>query len=70
MNTIIIKRSFQNIGWIEGLSFINLETEKPIKLRSYNGCLCFIIKGKRIGYKTWKEKSKEVKIIVDNDCPF
>lgn len=70
MKQIIIKRSFQGIGWISGLNFLNLETESPIKLRSYNGCLCFIINGKRIGYKTWKKKSKEVNIIINNDCPF
>lgn len=67
---IIIKRHFENIGWISGISFINLKTEKPLKLKSYNGCLCFMVDGKRIGYNTWKQKSTLCKIIIENNLPF
>ncbi len=70
MSNIIIKRHFENIGWISGISFINLANEKPIKLKSYNGCLCFTISGKRIGYKTWKQNAKECEIIIENNLPF
>lgn len=70
MNNIIINRVHENIGWISGVNFLNLKTEKPIKLKSYNGCLCFIVDGVRIGYKTWKKKAKECKIIIDNSLPF
>jgi len=70
MKEITIIREGLGIGWLGGLNFLNLITEKPIKLRHYNGCLCFIIDGKRLGYKSWKENSILVNRIIKNDYPF
>lgn len=70
MNDLIIRRIAFNIGWINGVEFQDMDSIKPIKLRSYNGCLCFIKNNKRIGYKTWKDNSVECTIFLNNDCPF
>ena len=67
---IIIKRFFGNIGWIDKLNFIDIATEKPLKLKSYNGCLCFQIGKKRIGYRTFERLSIPCEIIIENKIPF
>jgi hypothetical protein len=69
-NTITVKRRLNKIGWIGQLNFIDLETEKPLKLKYYNGRLCFQILGKRTGYKTFQQKSVHCNLIIDNSCPF
>lgn len=71
INEVIIARRFMGvIGWVDKLNFINIETEKPLKLKSYNGCLCFQIGKKRIGYRTFERLSKPCEIIIENNMPF
>lgn len=70
MKDIIIIREGLGIGWLGGINYLNIITDKPIKLHSYNGCLCFIINGKRLGYKSWKESSITVNRVIKNECPF
>ena len=70
MKEVIIIREGLGIGWLGGMNYLNLVTGKPIKLRSYNGCLCFIINGKRLGYKSWKDRSIVVNRVIKNECPF
>ena len=70
MNDIIIIREGLGIGYLGGIKYLNLVTEKTIPLKSYNGCLCFIINGKRLGYKTWVKNSIKVNRIIKNNCPF
>lgn len=69
-NTITINKHAFGIGWISGIRFIEIETQKPIKLRSYNGCLCFILNKKRIGYGAWKKSAVTENINITNECPF
>ena len=67
---IIVIREGLGIGWLGGMNYLNLSDSTPLKLRSYNGCLCFIIQGKRLGYKSWKDRSITVNRVIKNDCPF
>lgn len=57
---------FNDIGWVKGIEFVIVSENKPIKLRSYNGALCFLNKGKRIGLVTWKKNAKDVKVDLVN----
>lgn len=69
MNRLIIKR-FDNIGWVNQTNFIDTNTFIPIKLKHYNGRLCFRVNGKIMGLKTWKKNCVDCKIEIINDCPF
>lgn len=70
MNEIIIKREFAGIGWIDKMNFILTDSMKSISLRSYNGCLCFQLKNKRIGFKTWRKNSKLINQKLIEIIPF
>ncbi len=70
MKPIIIKRTALGIGWISGINFWNEIEDKPIKLRSYNGCLCFMIGKKRLGYNSWKELSVICNMEIKINYPF
>lgn len=68
---IIIRRKYKNIGWSDKLNFYNLDSGTKIKLKSYNGCLCFFVNKKRIGYKTFTKFSEPFEYILNNNyCPF
>lgn len=67
---IIINRVYEKIGWIDKLNFINTETQMPIQLKVYNGCLKLIDKDIMVGYSTFKKKSKECKIVIEQNLPF
>lgn len=71
INELIIKRVYGNIGWIKQLEFIDIETHEVLKLKSYNGCLCFQIGKKRIGYRTFERKSVATHlVIIKKELPF
>ena len=68
---ISIKRRLGNIGWSDKLNFYNIETSDKINLKSYNGCLCLHDNGKRVGYKTFNNKSVACNINLNQIlCPF
>lgn len=69
-NEVKVKRLFGRIGWIGQMNFIDIETEKPIALKSYGGRMCFQIGKERIGYKTFQKKSKQCNITIINNTPF
>lgn len=69
-NKITVKRKFENIGWVGKLNFVLLPDGDEIKMRYYNNRICFQLKNKRIGYRTFVNKSEPCNIIIDFNLPF
>lgn len=65
----VIVRQYNGIGIDSKLNGWNLKTETMLEKKFYNGRICYVSDGKRIGLRTLRNQPP-CRIIIDHSIPF